>query len=82
MQVQSGDADNVEIQVEAGFNLNDILNGIKNAKDLYGVHIEEENNGNKSQRDLLKKYAELSILQQFLKSFDTSVFGKLSQVNE
>ena len=35
-----------------------------------------------SQRDLLRKYFELHTFQQFLRSFDMSVFGKLQAVNE
>ena len=46
------------------------------------MHIEEENDSRSSQRDLLRKYAELSTLSQFLKTFDTTVFGKLHQVND
>ena len=54
------------------------------AQDLYGIPIvedDEENDRGTSQRELLRKYAELSTLSQFLKNFDTSVFGQLHAVN-
>ena len=49
---------------------------------MYGIPIKEDSDTKTSQRDLLRKYADLTILSQFLKSFDMSVFGKLQQVNE
>ena len=44
--------------------------------------IKDESDSQLSQRELLRKYAELSTLSQYLKTFDTSVFGKLDQVND
>ena len=70
------------MQVEDGFSLQDIQTGIKAAQDLYGIPITEDSDRHTSQRDLLRKYAELSTLSQFLKSFDMTVFNKLQHVNE
>ena len=33
------------------------------------------------QQNLLKKYTELSLLSQFLRSFDSSVFSKMDEAN-
>lgn len=40
----------VEVQVEKGFSLQDIKQGIKAAEDLYGIPIQEESEANMSQR--------------------------------
>ena len=81
MQHENSGAGYNELQVEEGFTLQDIQQGIKAAQDLYGIHIEEENDEKTSQRELLRKYAELSTFSQFLKTFDTTVFNKLQGVN-
>ena len=71
-----------EITVEDSFSLQDIQSGIRNAQDLYGIHIQEEDDNKTSQRDLLRKYSELSILSQFLKTFDPGVLDNVAAVNE
>jgi len=55
-----------EAQVEACFSLQDVQTGIKAAQSLYGIPIQEESDTKTSQRDLLRKYAELRTLYQFL----------------
>lgn len=55
---------------------------MKAAQDLYGIPIEEENDfRNASQRELLKRFAELSTLSQFLQTFDSSILNRLQAVN-
>ena len=48
---------------------------------LYPLNFEESTDG-LEEEDLVRKYAQLRTLSDFLKTFDTSVFGKLNEVDE
>lgn len=65
--------------------------GLRLAQDLHGIPFVEEDSQKATstnirslgdQQNLLKKYTELSLLSQFLRSFDTTVFSKMDEANQ
>ena len=79
---------NEEFQIEHGFSIYDVKQGLRIAQDLQHIPFVEADakSGKKGpaleQQELLKKYTELSLLSQFLRSYDMSVFEKLDQAQQ